>query len=211
MRRFARETGSMTQRSFRGLLWGLAIVGFLADQGTKYGMFRCLYSPSLEGRREVIPGAFRFIAQFTMQPTATDGWRGPLQAFNGPFLPRVNNGALFGLGQGYEVHANGFFAVVSVVAAIAIAAWSFRRTTVGDRWLCAALGMILAGTLGNLYDRIVFGGVRDFLYFYWFEWPVFNVADCFLVCGAGLLLLQAFAAPAKAKAPIPEPAAATAD
>jgi lipoprotein signal peptidase len=59
--------------------------------------------------------------------------------------------------------------------------------------------MILAGTLGNLFDRVVFHGVRDFLYFYWFEWPVFNVADCLLVCGAGLLLLQAFFAPQEKK------------
>jgi lipoprotein signal peptidase len=73
--------------------------------------------------------------------------------------------------------------------------------------------LILAGTLGNLFDRVVFGGVRDFLYFYWFEWPVFNVADCFLVCGAGLLLLQAFAtAPAdKGKVAVAEPVTAAAD
>ncbi len=204
----------MIQRSFRGLLWGLALLGFLADQGTKYGMFRWLYSPSLEGRREVVPGAFRFIAQFTTTPVAKEGWRAPLQTFNGPFLPRVNHGALFGLGQDFEIPANGFFALVSVTAAIAIAAWSFRRTTAGDRWLCAALGMILAGTLGNLFDRTVFGGVRDFLYFYWFEWPVFNVADCLLVCGAAVLLLQAFTSPAASKKPVaatPEPAAAAAE
>ena len=59
--------------------------------------------------------------------------------------------------------------------------------------MCAALGLILAGTLGNLYDRVVFNGVRDFLHWnYLFDWPVFNVADCCLVCGACLLLLQAF-------------------
>ncbi len=59
-----------------------------------------------------------------------------------------------------------------------------------------ALGLILSGTLGNLFDRVVFNGGRDFLYFYWIEWPVFNVADCCLVCGAFLLLAQAFWPPA---------------
>jgi signal peptidase II len=52
--------------------------------------------------------------------------------------------------------------------------------------------LILAGTLGNLYDRLVFDGVRDFLHFYLIDWPVFNIADCCLVCGAFLLLAQAF-------------------
>jgi lipoprotein signal peptidase len=201
----------MTQRTFRGLLWTLAVLGFLADQGAKYSMFRWLYSPSLEGRREVAPGAFRFIVQFTPEPIAAGGWRRPFQAFNGPVMPRVNHGALFGLGQDYQVYANSFFAAVSVTAAVAIALWSLRRATAGDRWLCASLGLILAGTLGNLFDRTVFGGVRDFLYFYWFEWPVFNVADCFLVCGAGLLLLQAFLTPAKPKTPASEPAVAVAE
>jgi lipoprotein signal peptidase len=182
----------MTQRYYRGLLWSLAVFGFLADQGTKYGVFRWLYTPSHEGRVEVVPGAFRLIAQFTDETPVADGWRAPFQAWNGPVLPRVNRGALFGLGDDFNAYANGFFAAVSVTAAMAIAAWSIRRTAATDRWLCTALGLILAGTLGNLFDRVVFGGVRDFLYFYWFEWPVFNVADCFLVCGAGLLLLQAF-------------------
>ena len=59
----------------------------------------------------------------------------------------------------------------------------------------AALGLILAGTVGNLYDRLVFNGVRDFLHFYYVEWPVFNFADCCLVVGAGLLLVQAMFAP----------------
>ena len=114
-------------------------------------------------------------------------------------LPKVNHGALFGLGGESSVFglhfggSNTIFALVSLLAAAAIVIWSTRPSTKGDGILCAALGLILAGTLGNLYDRIVFHGVRDFLYFYWIEWPVFNVADCCLVCGAGILLLQAFA------------------
>src|SRR5262249_33652332 len=89
-------------------------------------------------------------------------------------------------------YANTIFALVSVVAVVAIAFWSTRRSTARDWALCAALGLILGGTLGNLYDRLIFFGVRDFLYFYWIEWPVFNIADCCLVCGAFLLLGQAF-------------------
>jgi lipoprotein signal peptidase len=214
----------MIQRSFRGVLWTLAVVGFLADQGSKYAMFRALYSPSLEGRREVVPGAFRLIAQFKAEPVDQD-WRRPLQEFNGPVKPRVNEGALFGmrlfellkLGPEYAWMDNALFAAVSITAAIAIGLWSLRQKVAEDRWLCVSLGFILAGTLGNLFDRTIFGGVRDFLYFYWFEWPVFNVADCFLVCGAGLLLLQAFLAPAKHKGDGPvtgavrEPTAAAAD
>ena len=106
-------------------------------------------------------------------------------------MPRVNHGALFGLGQGHKGLANGFFAAVSVAAAVAIIIWGTRRHTSRERGLMAALGLILGGTVGNLYDRLVFGGVRDFLYFYKVEWPVFNVADCCLVVGAALLLVQA--------------------
>lgn len=186
----------MTSKSYRGLLWSLAVGGFVLDQISKYAMFRWLYNPSHEGRREVVDGWFRFIAQYTeVAPTNV------LQTWNGPVLPRVNHGALFGVGGEYQIYANGFFALISIAAAIAIAAWSLKQATAKDRLLCGALGLILAGTLGNLFDRVVFHGVRDFLYFYWFEWPVFNVADCFLVAGAGLLLLQAFLSPAEEKKP----------
>ena len=105
----------------------------------------------------------------------------------------MNQGALFGLGREHATFANWTFAVVSLLAAAAIVYWSFRPSAARDLWVCMALGLILAGTLGNLYDRVVFNGVRDFLHWnYLFDWPVFNVADSCLVCGAGLLLLQAF-------------------
>jgi lipoprotein signal peptidase len=107
-------------------------------------------------------------------------------------MPRVNHGALFGIGSGHKGTANQVFAAVSILAAVGIVVWVSRRSTAADGWLCAALGLILGGTVGNLYDRVVFNGVRDFLYFYRIEWPVFNVADCCLVAGAGMLLVHAF-------------------
>ena len=124
-----------------------------------------------------------------------------MQTYSAPVMPRVNHGALFGLGGQKKGTANWFFAGVSLAAAVAILVWGMRRGPARERWLCAALGLILGGTIGNLYDRVVFNGVRDFLYFYYIEWPVFNVADCCLVVGAGLLLLQAAFAPPPADHP----------
>lgn len=48
---------------------------------------------------------------------------------------------------------------------------------------------ILAGAIGNLIDRIRLKFVVDMLHFYWFEFPVFNVADIYVVCSAGLLMI----------------------
>lgn len=168
----------MSERSYRGLFWTLALLGASLDQATKYGVFGHLYNEGFGDHHAVIPGAFELVAHYMPK--------------DGQPVPQVNHGALFGL-AGERGGANAVFALVSVLAAGAIVYWTLRRSTVHDGSLCAALGLILAGTLGNLYDRLVFGGVRDFLHWYkWFEWPVFNVADCCLVCGACLLLAQAF-------------------
>jgi signal peptidase II len=64
--------------------------------------------------------------------------------------------------------------------------------------LGCALGLVAGGAVGNLIDRIRFSGVRDFLHWnYLFDWPVFNLADVFLVIGAGLILLVGMRTPEK--------------
>jgi signal peptidase II len=178
--------------SFRGIFWSLALFGVTADQITKYRVFQWLYNGGGEGAYEIVPGVFRLQTSYTAQAEAGSGLLSTLRGWGGEVLPRVNHGALFGLGHEHEAAANGIFAAISVVAALAILYWGTRRAVRGDGVLTVALGLILAGTLGNLFDRLVFGGVRDFLYFYYINWPVFNVADCCLVCGACLLLVQAF-------------------
>jgi lipoprotein signal peptidase len=185
----------MAERSYRVLLWGLALLGLTLDQGTKYSVFSWLYNQGHGDVRPIIPGAFDILAQYTYPPEYDTGNHllSPLRTWSGPIQPRVNRGALFGIGNGDNGwYANLVFAVVSLVAAIAIMVWSTRRSLVRDAWLSTALGLILGGTLGNLYDRVVFLGVRDFLHWHGgFDWPVFNIADCCLVVGASLLLLQA--------------------
>lgn len=205
----------MSNRSYRWLAVTLAVVTLATDLGTKYGMFRWLYpGPGavqdarmagrdvVRGEREVVEGWFRFTAEFDLKTPPCDCGFNALQTWSAAEMPRVNHGALFGLMQEHKGGANQVFAGVSVFAAIGIMVWVSRRLTAADGWLCAALGLILGGTLGNLYDRLVFNGVRDFLYFYKIDWPVFNVADCGLVVGAGMLLVHAFFPGKKAAPPV---------
>lgn len=178
----------MAKRSYCTLLFTLAFVVFWADQVGKYAAFRSLYNGSLAGSHDVVPGVFQFYVDYEPGKEKCDCW---FVRMNGPVAPKVNHGALYGLGNGQSGLANGFFATVSILAAIAVGWWGTRPSTRYDRVLSFALGLILGGTLGNFYDRVVFGGVRDFLHWYWFQFPVFNIADSCLVCGAILLLYHA--------------------
>ena len=91
-----------------------------------------------------------------------------------------NNGTAFGLLK----DQNTFFILTSflIVAAILFYIWKKR---IEDLALSFAAGLILGGAAGNLFDRINFGGVVDFLDFR--IWPVFNVADSCIT--AGILLV----------------------
>jgi signal peptidase II len=125
------------------------------------------------------------------------------------FETSLNEGALFGFGQGYVTG----FAALSLVAAVGMVVWMAMARAWRDLHLSTALGFVMAGILGNLYDRLglhgltwVGGGdghaagtrvyaVRDWLHFkverIGFDWPIFNLADSFLVCGAILLIWHA--------------------
>ena len=192
----------MTERSYRWLFWLLALLGVSLDQVSKYGVYAWLYVTDDPRSQicEVWPGVFQLQTSFTGE-TDPGGWLAPLRTLFGDKQPSLNQGALFGLGdKELGPTANAIFAVVSILAAIGIIYWTTRKNAAQDWALCSALGLILAGTLGNLYDRVVFGGVRDFLHYHGgFEWPVFNIADCCLVCGAILLLAQAFFTKPEAK------------
>ena len=118
-----------------------------------------------------------------------------------PILPGVfrlshviNTGAAFSLLE--NLPPNGVrigLIVFSVVAAIVVFVflWITGRTF---SLTSVALALILGGALGNLYDRIRFHHVVDFLAvrIYHYNWPDFNVADSCIVIGACLLLLEIF-------------------
>jgi signal peptidase II len=58
--------------------------------------------------------------------------------------------------------------------------------------LAGAIGLVIGGAFGNIYDRVKFGAVADFFQFHWQEWyfAVFNVADSFIFIGAMLLIIN---------------------
>ncbi|MGA2500570.1 MAG: signal peptidase II [Tepidisphaeraceae bacterium] len=116
-----------------------------------------------------------------------------------------NEGAVFGLGQGQRT----LFLVVSV-GAIFFLTYLFAHSK--RQWLYQViLGMLLAGVLGNMYDRIVFGYVRDMIHALP-QWPdlfryIFNVADVLLCTGVGLLVVMSLFPPKEHGAREAEPAA----
>lgn len=83
--------------------------------------------------------------------------------------------------------------ILTIFAIIGVIVYSWR-TPLSQKLLQAALSLILAGALGNLYDRIRYGYVIDFIevYFRHYRWPSFNVADSAITTGVALLALEMF-------------------
>jgi signal peptidase II len=176
------------------LFWSLAAIGLAADLGTKAWMF---------SRQDLLAGQTKWI------------WTNHVG-----FQLSLNQGALFGMGQGNVW----LFAACSIAAAIAIPTWLFVFGGAHDRALTIVLGCILGGVIGNLYDRVGLPGlewdtlehlnynqnppgrvyaVRDFVLLArqwpprsrWDVWPNFNLADSLLVCGAIALLVLSMRKP----------------
>jgi signal peptidase II len=82
--------------------------------------------------------------------------------------------------------------ILAALAALVIVGWMIARSSGADRLTLYGLALIFGGALGNLFDRVTWGAVTDFLDFYLgnLHWPAFNVADSAVVIGSGLLLLD---------------------
>ena len=113
-------------------------------------------------------------------------------------LTRVaNRGVSFGLFRSPDGQETirwllaAFSAVVVVVLAIWV--WKARRN-----WTALSIGLIMGGAVGNLFDRVRFGAVTDFLDFSKLHFPwVFNVADAAINVGIAILLIETFLFPDK--------------
>ena len=104
-----------------------------------------------------------------------------------------NTGIAFGMFS--ETGGNNLLVAFSlaVLGIVSWMLWTASRHAGKEHWtMRAALGLVLGGAIGNLYDRIIFGSVTDFLDFFigHSHFPIFNLADSAITCGAALLLLN---------------------
>jgi signal peptidase II len=149
-----------------GLQWlWLTLIFLVIDQVTKHWAVSYFHSVGLYETVEVMP------------------------FFN--IILRYNPGAAFSFladAGGWQV---AFFTTVSIVISLAIIYWMYTISA-KNRWLSIALALILAGALGNLYDRVMLGKVVDFIDWYYgdYHWPAFNIADSVIMLGALMMLLD---------------------
>ena len=103
------------------------------------------------------------------------------------FTYHENAGAAFGLFQG----GRWFFLVFAVII-IGIIAYYYNNLPEGKiySFIRFSLILILAGAVGNSVDRLINGFVVDFLQFDFIDFPIFNVADIFVVCGTFLMAVM---------------------
>jgi signal peptidase II len=101
-----------------------------------------------------------------------------------------NTGAAFSFLAGAAGWQRWFFVGLGTLAAIFIV-WMLRSHG-GQRLFGWALSLILGGAVGNVIDRLARGSVVDFIQIHYAGWffPAFNVADCAITVGAGLLILD---------------------
>src|SRR3569832_1418196 len=115
-----------------------------------------------------------------------------------------NTGISYGWFQNGGPIAQFVLTAVKVVAVIVLAIWMARSTT---RLATLALGMLIAGAIGNAIDRFAFGAVGDFALVHvqigemTFNWYVFNLADAAIVAGVAALLYDSFLGTDAVKAP----------
>lgn len=102
-----------------------------------------------------------------------------------------NRGVSFGMLQADSPYGRMALIGLTVAITLSVLVWLWRNDDIVS---AIALGGILGGALGNIYDRLVYGAVADFFDFHLmgYHWYVFNVADAGISVGVTLLLIRTF-------------------
>lgn len=148
---------------------GLALVIFILDRLSKHWILNVLDLPSL-GQVEVLP-----FFSLTMV------W---------------NRGISLGLFQADDDMGRYFLIGLTAVITAVLLAWLWREA---KPRVSFALALVIGGSLGNIWDRVEFGAVADFLHFHVssYSFYVFNVADSAISLGVIFMLWDALLSPQK--------------
>ncbi len=171
----------LSERREKVFFFAAAIAGALADILTKYWVFSSLGAVIAErdGAPVVEAASNVSVIGDTLRLHCT-----------------VNTGAIFSVFSGRWI----FLAVFTVIS-LGIILWIIFRQRRGRPVTVAGLALVCAGALGNLWDRLIFNGVRDFIdfktsllepFFAGGHWPTFNVADIWITFGIALIFLGDF-------------------
>jgi signal peptidase II len=158
--------GEFGKRSYFGLLLAISAFVILIDRITKHIIMHSL------------PGAPRVVVPGFLRITHVENTGAAFSMFAESATPSaVRHGLIL-----FSI-----FAVIIVFAMLWRVARSLTLTSV-------ALALILGGAIGNLYDRIRYHYVVDFIevHIHHYHWPDFNVADSCIVIGACLLMIEIF-------------------
>ncbi len=103
-----------------------------------------------------------------------------------------NRGVAFGIFNDSTNEWRTKLLIVLALGAVVFVSAMLWRPEKLDRWSFWGLALILGGAAGNVFDRIMWGRVTDFLDFYIgsYHWHTFNIADSAIVIGSGFLLLD---------------------
>lgn len=147
---------------FSFLGFAVALAGFLADRLHKWWMLH-VYDITSRGKVEVTPFFDLVMA-----------W---------------NRGVSYGLFAAETTTGVVILAGFAIAVSAGLALWLAR---VELKLTAVAIGLVLGGAIGNVYDRIAYGAVADFFSFhaFGFYWYIFNIADVWIAVGVGLIILE---------------------
>lgn len=175
---FARPGG------FVGVGWAIAILLLIMDQLSKWIIVENVFRPE-----SIYP--LTFIEWYIEN-------RPPFPHDVGSVLPFFNLVLVYNTGVSFSMFAehgavNGNMPLIlSGIAALIALGFAIWLTKTDSKLSAVGSGLIIGGAVGNILDRLRFGGVIDFLDFHIGElhWPAFNVADCGIVIGVAVILIS---------------------
>ncbi len=114
-----------------------------------------------------------------------------------------NKGAAFSFLSDQGGWQRWFFVALAIGVCLGLTVWLYRLSA-AEKWIAAAVSLIIGGAIGNVIDRVLFGQVIDFLHFHINQhyWPAFNIADSAITLGVGLMIFDALVLAKKREASI---------